>query len=400
MRLSETVRAAEWLEQFEKEDKASAQALLNLVRFVPGADVVAGVRRMVEEFLSKELDQVPAAVVPILSIEDMDGIPDDGTVPDPVVFGEFDPAQRIANSPGSEALMAHLVSEIRKGSLASFLVPTPLSLSSMENARSRTLLCITDYIGSGGQVLNYVETWYRHKTIKSWRSFGWLRIVVVAYASTPAGKKAVEASPHIDELRIVEIAPGIERLRQNPEEKLEQLCRIYASRGHLGSPLGYRDSAGLYASSFSIPNNLPAILTKGSAQWKPFFDNRSISAEAAAEIGYQRPPADLPGQLLNVGQIKLAMSISAGEIDHRWHRYLAALALLPRDEAALALDLDMDLAYLRAVVETLRHLGLVDTSNRLTVEGRRTLQVHRRRPRISSGGLLDDPSPYYPRYQK
>jgi hypothetical protein len=400
MRLSETTRATEWLAQFDEEDRASARALLDALRFVPGAEVVAGVRRVVEDFISRGSDHGPAAVVPILSIEDMDGVPDDGSVPNPVVFTHFDPAQPIANDPGSEALMAHLVSEIRKGSLASLLVPTPLSLGVMKDARSRTLLCITDYIGSGRQVLSYIETWYRHKSIKSWRSLGWLKIVVVAYASTTAGKIAVEASPHIDELRIVQIAPGIDRLRQNPDEKLEQVCRLYARRGRLGRPLGYQGSAGLFASSYSIPNNLPAILIKSSKRWKPFFDNRSISAETAAEINYQRPPVDLPQQLLDVGQIKLAMRLASGEVDYRWHRYLAAMALLPKDEAALALDLDMDLPSLRAVVETLAGLGLVDASNRLTANGLRTLRAHRKQPRVSSGGLVPNPSPYYPRYKK
>lgn len=400
MKLSETTRAAEWLAQFDEEDRASARALLDALRFVPGGEVVAGVRRVVEEFISREADRTPVAVVPILSLEDMDGVPDDGTMPRPVVFDEFDPAQPIANNPGSEALMSHLVSEIRKGSLASFLVPTPLSFDVMKNVRSRTLLCLTDYIGSGRQVLNYIDTWYRHKSIKSWRSLGWLKIVVVAYASTTEGKNAVEESAHVDELRVVQIAPGIERLRRDPYEKLEQVCRIYAKRGRIGRPLGYRDSAGLYASSYSIPNNLPAILIKSSNRWKPFFDNRSISAEIAAEIAYQRPPADLSQRLLDAGQIRLAMRLSAGEIDHRWHRYLTAMALLPKDEAALTLDLDMDLPSLQAVLESLKHLGLVDASNRLTSDGRRTLRVHRERPRVSSGGLLANPSPYYPRYQK
>ncbi|MGJ9406345.1 hypothetical protein ACHABQ_08490 [Nesterenkonia aurantiaca] len=400
MKLSETARATEWLAQFEDDDRASARALLDSVKFVPGGEVVAGVRRMLEDFVSQGPDHVPAAVVPILSIEDMDGVPNNSRAPHAVVFEEFDPGQPIANDPGSEAYMAHLVAEIRKGSLASFLVPTPLSLTTMKSARSRTLLCITDYIGSGRQVLNYVETWYRHKTIKSWRSLGWLKIVVVAYASTTEGKKAVEDNPHVDELRVVEIAPGIERLRQNPDEGLEQLCRLYSNRGRLRRPLGYLDSAGLYASSYSIPNNLPAILIKRSNRWKPFFDNRSISAETSAEIEYQRPPADLPQRLLSVGQIKLAMGISAGEIDHRWHRYLAAMALLPTDEATLALDLDLDLPSLRVVLESLKRFGLVDASNRLTADGRRTLQVHRRRPRTSSGVLVANPLPYYPRYQK
>lgn len=400
VKLSETTRATAWLNQFDDEDRTSARTLLDSVRFVPGAEVIDGVRREVEEFLLRGSNQIPVAVVPILSIEDMDGVPDDGSVIDPVVFESFDPAQPIANNPGSEALMAHVLSEIRKGSSAAFLVPSPLSRDVMKNTRSRTLLCITDYIGSGSQVLNYIETWYRHKTIKSWRSLGLLKIVVVAYASTAGGKKEVEASPHIDELRIIQIAPGIERLQQNPNEKLEQLCRVYARRARLGRPLGYHDSAGLYASSYSVPNNLPAILIKGSRRWEPFFDKRSVSAETAAEIGYQRPPADLPQQLLTVGQPRLSMRIAAGQIDHRWHRYLTAMVVLPKDEAALALALGLDLPALRAVLQTLNRFGLIDSSNRLTAAGRRALQAHRKRTRESLGGLHANPSPYYPRYEK
>lgn len=399
VKLSETDRASEWLGQFETEDRPSAIALLDCLRFVPGADVLSGVRRVVEEFLSDELSQTPVALVPILSIEDMLGV-DKELTPEPIVFDDFDPAQPIANAPGSEALMAHLIREVRKGFPATSFVSSPLTREAMKESAVRTLLCITDYIGSGRQVIQYIEAWYRHKTIKSWRSLGWLKIVVVAYAATSEGKKLLEASPHIDELKIIEIAPGIERLRRDPDERIEEVCRLYARRGSLGYALGYRDSAGLFASSYSIPNNLPAILIESSVRWKPFFDERSISANFAEVIGEQRPAVDMPQQLLDAGEVRLAMRIQSGEIDHRWHDHLVVLALLPREDVALALDLGVKLSTVRAILSSLEGLGLIDSAYRRTAEGRDTLKAHRLKSRVSFAGLVADPTPYYPRYKR
>jgi hypothetical protein len=397
--LSETDRAAQWLGQFEMEDRPSAIALLDCLRFVPGAEVLSGVRRVVEEFLSDDPLRTPVAVVPILSIEDMLGV-DKKLTPEPVVFDDFDPAQPIANEPGSEALMAHLIREVHTGSPATSFVSSPLTRDTMKEAGVRTLLCITDYIGSGRQVLRYIETWYRHKTIKSWRSLGWLKIVVVAYAATSDGKKLVEASPHVDELKVIEIAPGIEQLRRDVDGKIEEVCRIYARRGGLGYALGYRDSAGLFASSYSIPNNLPAILIESSVRWQSFFDGRSISANLADAIGDQRPAVDVPQQLMDAGQVRLAMRIRSGEIDHRWHDHLVVLALLPRDSTALALGLGIELTALRAILSSLEGLGLIDASHRPTVSGKRTLNAHRRNYRVSVAGLVADPSSYYPWYKR
>jgi hypothetical protein len=401
VRLSTTGRAAEWLEQFEVDDRAGASALLDAVRFVPGGDVVVGVRGMVERFISESGCEPPVALVPVLSKEDINR-PDGPPIKSPsTVFVDFDPAQPIANTPGSEALMAHLIGELRRATIADSILEAPLTLENMRQSKVRILLCVTDYIGSGRQVVDYVAAWYRNPTIKSWCSFGWLKIVVIAYAATQPGKRAVEASTHIHQVDVVEIVPGLNELRRaDTSGKAEEVCRLYAKRGKVGPALGYQGSAGLFASSFSVPNNLPAILIRRSNRWTPFFDGRSVPVRLAEEIGEHRPDTDLPRRLEDAGQTRLAARQRDGHLDQRWQNYIGMLGLLPRTDDDMALILGLGLQATRDLRESLERLDLVGADREVTAAGRRALAVHRRKPRRGLSRLTPDPSPYYPLYAR
>jgi len=403
MKLSQTTRAGEWLKQFDEDDQGAAGALLDSVRFLRGGEVIAGVRRSIEHLLADDPLRNPITLVPVLSGEDMrdsNGLKiHEASLA--TVFAEFDPSQPLASDPGSEALMAQLIREMRRAAIPGLITPPPITLKVMESEHVRTLVCVTDYIGSGKQVLEYVEAWHRHTTIRSWRSFGLLRIQVVAYAATSAGKRAVEASPHVDGLKIVEIAPGLRDLG-NPllEEKLSEVCRIYAKRAKLWPALGFRDSAGLFASSFSVPNNLPAILIRRSKQWIPFFDGRSTTAALADEIGNQLPETDVGQQLRKSGQVRLAARHEDGDLEGHWQTHLVVLGLIPRARVELAVAVGLTMAGVDEIVASLEHLGLMDEAGRPTPAGLRALKRHRRKPRLISASLVPDPSAYYPRYKR
>lgn len=398
MKLSMTSRAADWLDQFEPDDRVGAVALLDAVRFVPGGDVVTGVRRAVERFVSEHAERLPVALVPVLSDEDL--IRPDGAEVDSqaTAFVDFDPAQPLANNPGSEALIAQLIGELRRATVGASILPAPLTLENMRQSRVRTLVCVTDYIGSGRQVLDYVAVWTRNPTIRSWCSFGWLKIVVIAYAATLAGKRALNASKNIHQVEVIEIVPGINELRRaTPDGRAEEVCRIYAKRGRVGPPLGHGGSAGLYASSFSVPNNLPGILIRRSSRWMPFFDGRSVPVDLADEIGDYRPDVDLPAALESAGQLRLAARHRDGHIALRWQDFIAVLGLLPRTDEELAVALGRDLGATRSILQSLHGLALIDGSRAVTPAGRRVLASQRRKPRGGASVLTPNPAPYYPR---
>lgn len=401
MRLSQTTRAAEWLRQFESDDRDAAVALLDTILFAPGGAVMTGVRQTIEQFLQREADRVPVVLLPVLAVEDMRG--QDGVKlspgAEPTVFAEFDPGQLLDSEPGSEALFAQQIREVKRGLPKNLFVPTPLTRDAMRDSRARTLICVTDYIGSGQQVTEYVDAWYRHSSIRSWRSLGLLKIVVVAYAATRGGKEAVRSHRGVDAAYVKEIVPGIAEV-SFVDSRVHEICRRYAKRGKLGTPLGYRDSAGLFASSFSVPNNLPAILIRRSSTWTPFFDGRSVTANLAEELGSQRPVVDVPQRVEDAGRIRLATRLRESPSEMRWQTHLSVLSLLPATEEELALKLGVEVERIEQLVDALTRLNLINEEGRPTEAGRQALDRHRRKPRRVSAELHHDPSPYYPRLKR
>lgn len=401
MTLSETSRAVEWLGQFEVDDRPAAKALLDSMLFVLGGEVIAGVRHLVEQFLQRQVGRTPVALVPVLAEEDLrdyagEKIPRGSN---PTVFGDFDPGQQLEAEPGSEALMAHLIREVKRGMAKEQFVPTPLTRDGMRDAQTRTLLCVTDYIGSGQQVADYVDAWCRNSSIRSWRSFGLMRIIVIAHVATVAGKALVEAHDGVDEVYVNEIAPSLrDACRLNPN--VRNVCIRYAKRFRLSPALGHRETAGLFASSFSVPNNLPAILFRKSAGWNPFFDQRSVTASLAAELGNQRPAIDLPQRVEEAGRVRLARRLREELQDSHWRTYLAVLSLLPSSDHSLALDLGVNVEMIGAMRSALMNLELVNESGGLSDTGRRVLDRHRQKVRHVSAGLKPDDSPYYPWFKR
>lgn len=400
MKPSETTRGTAWLQQFEPDDEATAALLLDAVRFVPGGDVIAGLRRAIERFLSDSPERTPVAAVPVLSHEDMISLGEEDLPALPTAFRDFDPSQALSGAPGSEALVAQLIHEIKRSTdFAPKLVGFPVSLDLMKVTRSRTLICVTDYIGSGRQALRYIDAWHRHPTIRSWRSYGYLKIAIFAFAATTAGLRAVRASPHVDIVEVTEAVPalgGKSGILSDP--KFAELCRIYANRGGLGgSGLGFARSGGLFANSFSVPNNLPSILVRRSPRWTPFFAGRSSPSELADQIDDFRPRPDIAFELAERGQTRLAARFAEDHVDERWQKHIAMLALLPRSDEEIATAVGVDLPEVMAMRASLVGLMLVDEEGRVTRRGRLALLSARAKPRLVTASLRPNPSPYYPR---
>ena len=401
MRPSETLRAKRWLEQFESDDQDTAARLLDAIVFVPGGEVLASVRGNVEDWLQEERGRLPAAIVPILAQEDMQPLMGAELPSEPSVFTDFDPSQDSGADAGSEALVGYVIREIRKSQSRRTVLPSPVSLKELHDSRARTLLMLTDYIGSGRQVLDYVAAWHRHPTIRSWRSFGLLHTVVVAYAATMEGKRFVETTGQVDELRIVRVVPAMGDGAEGEWGGLASLCRLYARRGRLRRPpLGFGGSGGLFATSFSVPNNLPAVLIERSTKWEPFFSGRSVPDALAREIQAHEPERDMSEELAGAGQRKLAARLREGRLDRRWHLFLAVLPLAARPDDELSLALGASLAQIRQVRALLEASHLIQTNGRLTQAGLRVLSRHRRKPRVVTADLAGEDSPYYPRLKR
>lgn len=402
MKPSESTRAVAWLAQFEVDDRPVASALLDMIRFVPGGDVVAGIRRELEGLLTSQQLPGPIALVPILSVEDMTPTSSIVLPSRPVVFVDYDPSQKHAGEPGSEAIVAHLVREVRTGSALSDVLPFPLTLANLRDQKARTVIFLTDYIGSGRQVLDYVASWQRHPSIRSWRSGHRVTFLVLAFAATSIGLEAVRKGPHVDQVRVVELIPSLgEVLAQGNCDELLELCRIYARRGKLpGHPLGHGGVGGMFASSFSVPNNLPAILIRRSPTWMPYFAGRTVPSVLSDEIGAHRPPTDFATELRLKQELRLARQIDGDNLSARWRPLVMTLALKLLTEEEVAIGLSIGVPEARQILRAIGDLELRDESGRVSVAGRGVLARARRKRRSVSAELHPSLSPYYPHVKR
>lgn len=345
------------------------------------------------------------AIFPILAKEDMVSLRSDGTLPDhPVAFVDYDPSQGSPAAPGSEASIANLVREIGRPFTREQVVKQragrPITIEVLRETRTRTLIFVTDYVGSGKQVLDYIDTWFRNPSIRSWRSYGLIRIYIVAYAATAKGRDRIRAASKGSELSVVEVAPTVfDPAQWQEDDRMVELCKIYAARCRLWKPpLGFGNTGGLFASALSVPNNLPAILWESSAgRWAAFFVGRTMPAEMANTIGDFMPQRDIAHELRLARARRLAARYSLGQVSPRWAPFLTVLALSPGDDDSISERTGKPLPEVREIRATLLVLGLLDLDGDLTEFGRRAIARSGFRLRVVTAGLQGQDSPYYPR---
>ena len=131
----------------------------------------------------------------------------------------------------------------------------------LRDRRMRAIIVVSDTLETGGQVAKYVKSLLRNPTLKSWRSFGWINVVVLAYAVSKEGEELVTALPQIDTLKYIRRAPSIESLAWATKdvEAARELCPSVTRRG--SARLGFGDHAGLFGFQDRVPNTVPEFST-------------------------------------------------------------------------------------------------------------------------------------------
>jgi hypothetical protein len=141
------------------------------------------------------------------------------------------------------------------------------------------IICITDFIGSGDQVSDFVAWLYNSKTIKSWISGGFLHIYVLAYAGVEKSINRIKAIKYIDNVTVEQpIVPGNANWTNEQTTAIQRICKDYA--GKHKSPLGYNDMFTFIVFYYKCPNDSPSIFRLNSKSkahgitWEALFPKR------------------------------------------------------------------------------------------------------------------------------
>jgi hypothetical protein len=376
-----------------------AALLLDSLDIVSAADMRLALLRSIDALAD---EPSPSVLIPVLGMKDIRPRVSRGRRQ--VAYETFCPGGDISVTGGSESFIGNVlrdrVGEHPNSRRGPWIHPGS-DIEYLRKQRCRSFVFVTDYSGTGTQVMRFVSTFLRNRTVRSWRSFGWIRFVVVSYAVSKEARETLEAASYIDDLKGLTPATSFESVPWTEEERrsIGEICRRYLPEEERPQALGFGDGGGLFATHAGVPNNVPLILRKTSRGWSPFFEGRVFPPELAAELGNYSLDRDLSKVVSDVNQERLAMAIQSGRLRHPTTALVTLLGLLRRRKwsaAELAETLHLPLDRIEELMGFLRAINLVTSENVLTAAGVRELTAAKALPRKVTTDISGIDLPYYP----
>ncbi len=194
-------------------------------------------------------------------------------------------------------------------------VRTHQTIESMRAERIKHMVLVEDFIGSGTRISSFLQK-RMHPSIKSWISYGWIKLWIVAYSGLTDGVWAIRRCGYKlseDSFRFV-IPPSYTRAHFN-EAMLEFCVRNSWRTNRSKIPLGFSNGATNLIFEHGCPNNAPVVLWSPGKRFpprgekfQPLFPNRGIPTELRQAFGAPTPEV-APEILWNARQYRLALSL-------------------------------------------------------------------------------------------
>ena len=285
-------RCASWLDQFEDSERPIAEKLLDSVSYISHEEVCNELQQAVDA-LVESASGGAIALYPVTNTRKF------------AAFGSYQELPfGLKGDLGSEGDVGHLCRDIAKQCGPSVLAFP--GLHRLKSKRVRRLVLLTDSVGSGQQVLDFLSWVWADRTVRSWHSSGLVRCFVVSYLFTDAGRATCvghKSKPTFEGLRACE--PGREYWSADERGAIERLCRKYGAKQ---TPLGFADSFLLEVFAYSCPNNVPSILRFGNAdkRFRGLFERRPSRVSAHVMSGTQQ----------SLGTLSSWLGITASKASH------------------------------------------------------------------------------------
>lgn len=390
--------AAAWSSQFEPGDQAAALALVKSIKVVSADEFASELRSLVLEraksgrlpiglYAERELPREHERLVPLFTQSPTTPVRARGPGPVPVA-----PLKPTEPEVGSEGIVANLITNLCRSDPDAFLNhPGPDVLRSK---KVRRFMLVADFVGSGKRACDYLTAAWRVRSLRSWSSYDLLRFEVVAYSSTPLGRKRVEAHKCAPILSTALACPLLSQLRPlKKQEILSELCRKYKPRHRNLGAFGFGDTGALIAFHHGMPNNAPLLLWKETQTWRPLFPSRVTSG--IARDGH----SDAEGireKLIELDERRLATSdwFASAPPDARANLLvLSALRRSPRDDECVSRRTGLTIPEIRRILRICSRARWIDSRRLPTDRGQAELAAAR--SRAPAPALVSEPEAFY-----
>lgn len=397
-----TRRGQKWLSQFSPDDQILAMRLVSGLTLISSADFEHSIERNVRH-LSESISG-PVALYAIREIDSTSSYFEQATEQSTGCINALGPGNDI----GSEGRVASLIRSIHRSDKHKYL--NHPSLKDMRALKCRCIVCVDDFIGSGSRAYEFLSSLWSSKTLKSWKSMGLIRFIVLSYSSLDDGEIYVKQHPSCPSIIIERPCPSFYDIPWSKQtlKKIEAICSIYGKRSSRPRmALGYHDTMGSMVFEHGCPNNVPSILwgeKKGrfprKDDWAALFPGRSVTEEEkhAFQCLIEHDPTYI---LEEIGEKRLSRSGILSSPLSKSHSTLMILSLISKKIRRIsALSFASGLSAVETTTALRRCLrwGFITTTLRLTPSGQAELQyARRRRFRSKSDIPIAGGEAYYPR---
>ncbi len=266
MTLDEFELGKAWLRQFSLLDQEIGRQMLRRLRLVSTREFRAGISREIIRLLD-DLNGENAALFSVKETRSEQNVPTEGE--------EEAQPRRV---PGSSADLVRYLNENFFRVYGKRVQAQP-TLSQMRADRIKNVVLIDDLIGSGKQISDYLGK--MEPTLKSWISFKWTKLWIIAYGGLDVGVQNVSRNKRFgltsDRIRLVTPA-------QRPSEYLTLPMQEFCNRNakltrHRHMPMGFHNGGVGMIFEHSCPNNAPVVLWSRGRKFNPLFPNQGVPPE-------------------------------------------------------------------------------------------------------------------------
>jgi hypothetical protein len=303
---------------------------------------------------------------------------------------------------GSEGRIAAIIRNFcKKDKLKLLNHPT---LERLRITKCDAIICIDDFIGSGGRADEFLDTLWQEKTIVSWHSSNHIKFHVIAYSGTDNGIGRTKRHRSKPEVHIYRDAPTFYSLPWSEERKkaVYDLCEQYGKkankkRRHMW--WGYQKTMSSMVFEHGCPNNVPAILVEENNEWLGLFPDRTIADTTLSVFPSEIPQKFNPTSLGDFGQKKLAKSaklINKGDEGQRMITILALIAKGKHKRSTLCFATGLNNDDCDSLLSNCIVSGYVSPQKRITPTGLAELKAAQRIGKVKPDKLNKGSDFYFP----
>jgi hypothetical protein len=378
IKLAQTSQGIDWLEHFQAFDRLTAENLLNGVTWISAFEFTKALRANIKDkakelngpiglFIEREIPKNQHGVHPFYK-QRRKPKSAYGAAKQPIESRKYSNYEI-----GSEGVIATLATEIKREQRDKFfLQPT---VNQIREKKIENFFILTDTIGSGSQISNYLDSLWKVATIKSLHSFKKLNFFVIAYTTTPNGIKKIKSHKTRPSVIYSIPCPTIDSVfNKNESEEIKRFCEKYYLKQNDKNygPLGYENCGTLIAYAHGIPNNSPLVLHKKSKKKiPPLFQSRVIG-KTKEELNTGALEVDHSKILLRNKQLRLSTSKWLDKANNEAKNFIVVLASLnitPRSALAISKRTSIKIDDVEKHLNLAKECEWVAQSGRLTDHG-------------------------------